>query len=45
VMTTAATQAASVKIATGLSGGKAPPSPAVATLLLQPVLLQLARLP
>ena len=45
VMTTTATQAASVKIATGLSGGKAPPSPAVATLLLQPVLLQLAKLP
>jgi phospholipid/cholesterol/gamma-HCH transport system substrate-binding protein len=45
VMTTTATQAASVKIATGLSGGKAPPSPAVATLLLQPVLLQLAKVP
>ncbi len=45
VMTTTATQSASVKIATGLSGGKAPPSPAVATLLLQPVLLQLAKLP
>jgi virulence factor Mce-like protein len=44
VMTTA-TQSASVKIATGLSGGKAPPSPAVATLLLQPVLLQLAKSP
>jgi phospholipid/cholesterol/gamma-HCH transport system substrate-binding protein len=45
VMTTTATQSASVKIATGLSGGKAPPSPAVATLLLQPVLLQLAKVP
>lgn len=45
VMTTAATQAASVKVATGISGGKPPPSAAVATLLLQPVLLQLARLP
>ena len=45
VMTTAATQAASVKIATGLSGGSPPPSAAVATLLLQPVLLQLAKLP
>jgi phospholipid/cholesterol/gamma-HCH transport system substrate-binding protein len=45
VMTTNATQAASVQIATGLSGGKAPPSPAVATLLLQPVLLQLAKSP
>ena len=45
VMTTQATEAASVKIATGLSGGKAPPSPAVATLLLQPVLLQLAKSP
>ena len=45
VMTTTATQSASVKIATGLSGGKAPPSPAVATLLLQPVLLQLAKSP
>jgi phospholipid/cholesterol/gamma-HCH transport system substrate-binding protein len=45
VMTTTATEAASVKIATGLSGGKAPPSPAVATLLLQPVLLQLAKAP
>jgi phospholipid/cholesterol/gamma-HCH transport system substrate-binding protein len=44
-MTTKATEAASVKIATGLSGGKAPPSPAVATLLLQPVLLQLAKAP
>jgi hypothetical protein len=44
-MTTNATQAASVQIATGLSGGKAPPSPAVATLLLQPVLLQLAKMP
>ncbi len=45
VMTTTATQSASVKIATGLSGGKAPASAAVATLLLQPVLLQLAKLP
>jgi phospholipid/cholesterol/gamma-HCH transport system substrate-binding protein len=45
VMTTSATQAASVEIATGLSGGKAPPSPAVATLLLQPVLFQLAKVP
>jgi virulence factor Mce-like protein len=45
VMTTPATEQASVKIATGLSGGKAPPSAAVATLLLQPVLLQLAKLP
>ena len=45
VMTTTAAEAASVKIATGLSGGKAPASPAVATLLLQPVLLQLAKLP
>lgn len=45
VMMTTATQAASVKIAAGLSGGKAPPSPAVAALLLQPVLLQLAKLP
>lgn len=45
VMTTSATQAASVKVATGLSGGKVPPSPAVATLLLQPVLLQLAKMP
>lgn len=45
VMTTAATQAALVKIATALSGGKAPPSAAVATLLLQPVLLQLAKFP
>ena len=45
VMTTAATQQASVKIATGLSHGKTPPSAAVATLLLQPVLLQLAKVP
>jgi phospholipid/cholesterol/gamma-HCH transport system substrate-binding protein len=45
VMTTAATQAASVRIATGLAGGKAPPSPAVATLLLQPVLLELVKVP
>ena len=45
VMTTPATQQAAVKIATGLSGGKTPPSPAVATLLLQPVLLQLAKVP
>ena len=45
VMTTTAAEAAAVKIATGLSGGKAPSSPAVATLLLQPVLLQLAKLP
>ncbi len=45
VMTTSATEQASVKIATGLSGGKTPPSAAVATLLLQPVLLQLARVP
>ncbi|HEY1650884.1 MAG TPA: MCE family protein [Acidimicrobiales bacterium] len=45
VMTTSATQQASVKIATGLSGGKTPPSAAVATLLLQPVLLQLAKVP
>ncbi len=45
VMTTAATQRASVKIATGLSGGKTPPSAAVATLLLQPVLLQLVKVP
>lgn len=44
VTTTTAAQAASVQVATGLSGGKAPPSPAVATLLLQPVLLQLAKL-
>jgi hypothetical protein len=44
-MTTEATEAASVKIAAALSGGKAPPSPAVATLLLQPVLLQLAKSP
>ncbi len=44
-MTTPATQQASVKIATGLSGGKTPPSAAVATLLLQPVLLQLAKVP
>jgi hypothetical protein len=43
-MTTAATQAASVKVATALSGGRPPPSAAVATLLLQPVLLQLAKL-
>lgn len=45
VMTTAAMQAASVRVATGLAGGKAPPSPAVATLLLQPVLLELAKVP
>jgi phospholipid/cholesterol/gamma-HCH transport system substrate-binding protein len=45
VMTTPATEQASVKIATGLSGGKKPPSAAVATLLLQPVLLQLAKVP
>jgi phospholipid/cholesterol/gamma-HCH transport system substrate-binding protein len=45
MMTTSATESASIKIATGLSGGKAPTSPAVATLLLQPVLLQLAKVP
>ncbi|HWD56410.1 MAG TPA: MCE family protein [Acidimicrobiales bacterium] len=45
VMTTPATQQASLKIATGLSGGKTPPSAAVATLLLQPVLLELAKVP
>lgn len=45
LMTTAATQAASVKIATALSGGRTPPSAAVATLLLQPVLFQLAKFP
>jgi virulence factor Mce-like protein len=45
VMTTAATQRAAVQVATGLNKGKAPPSAAVATLLLQPVLLQLAKAP
>ncbi len=45
VMTTPAAQQASVKIATGLSGGKTPPSAAVATLLLQPLLLELAKVP
>jgi virulence factor Mce-like protein len=45
VMTTSATQQASVKIATGLSGGQTPPSAAVATLLLQPLLLELAKMP
>jgi phospholipid/cholesterol/gamma-HCH transport system substrate-binding protein len=43
--TTTATQQASVKIATSLAHGKTPLSPAVATLLLQPLLLQLAKVP
>ncbi len=45
VMTTAATQKASVQVATGLDKGKTPPSAAVTTLLLQPLLLQLAKAP
>jgi hypothetical protein len=45
VMTTGATQQASVEVATGLDKGKKPPSAAVTTLLLQPLLLQLAKAP
>jgi hypothetical protein len=44
-MTTGATQQASVEVATGLDKGKKPPSAAVTTLLLQPLLLQLAKAP
>jgi virulence factor Mce-like protein len=42
VLITPAQQAAAVKVATGLNHGKTPPSPAVATLLLEPLLVHLA---
>jgi phospholipid/cholesterol/gamma-HCH transport system substrate-binding protein len=42
VVTTPAQQQAAVKIATALNHGKAPPSAAVTTLLLEPVLLAMA---
>ena len=45
VTTTQAAELASVKIATGLDHGHAPSSPAVATLLLEPVLVQMSQAP
>jgi phospholipid/cholesterol/gamma-HCH transport system substrate-binding protein len=45
IVTTPAAQLAAAKIATGLDGGRPPSSPAVATLLLEPVLLQMSKAP
>ena len=45
VATTPAAEAAAAKIASGLDGGRPPSSPAVATLLLEPVLLQMSKAP
>jgi virulence factor Mce-like protein len=45
VAVTPAQQAAAVKIATSLDSGRAPPSPAVTTLLLEPLLVHLAKVP